>query len=109
QRAEPYPFGLQGEPGERGPRVGWLVRGVVGVDAQVVVGAEERVEAALFRRLREVPDLRVGGTVVGFEQDAQPHHRTAFDVVSLPAGAAGPPRPLAAPVRFSPSAGGGDG
>ena len=55
-----------------------------------MVGAEERVEAALFRRLREVPDLRIRRAVMGFEQDPQPLQRTAFDVVSLAAARTGP-------------------
>ena len=55
ERAEPYPFGLDGEAGERGPRVGRLVGRVVSVDAEVVVGAEEGVEAALVRGLSRAP------------------------------------------------------
>ena len=78
ERAEPDPLGLDGEAGQRGPGVGRLVGGVVGVDAEVVVGAEERVEPARLRRLREGQDLGVGGPVVRFEEDPEAHEGGPF-------------------------------
>ena len=73
ERAQPHPFGLKGETGQRGPRIGRTVTGVVRVDPLVVVRAEEGVEAGLLGGPGQGQDLVVAGTVVRLEQDTHPH------------------------------------
>src|SRR5581483_1695417 len=53
------------------------VAGLVGVDAQVVVGPEEGVEARRLGGQRQRQDLVVAGAVVRLEQDAHPHEAWA--------------------------------
>src|SRR5262249_52409917 len=60
QRPEPDPAGLHGQAGERRPGVRRHVGGVAGVDAEVMIAAEEAVEASLLRRSREREYLLVG-------------------------------------------------
>ena len=73
ERAQPHSFGLNGETGQRGPRIGRTVTGVVRFDPLVVVGPEEGVEAGFLGGPGQRQDLVVAGTVVRFEQDAQSH------------------------------------
>jgi hypothetical protein len=76
QGAEPDPLGLPGEPGKRGPRVSRLITQVVRIDSQVVIGPEEGIEPARFRRLGQGKDLRIGSTVMRFKENPQPHTRS---------------------------------
>jgi hypothetical protein len=74
ERPETYPGGLTSETGDRDPRVSRPVPGVARVDAEVVVGAKERVKSALLRRERQLKDLLVARAVTRLEQYGQLGH-----------------------------------
>lgn len=73
QRPQLHPRGLTGEAAEGRPRVRGQVLGIPGVDAHVMVGAKEGVEARLLGRPRHRDDAVVGGAVEGLHEHAQLH------------------------------------
>jgi hypothetical protein len=64
QRAEPDPGGLQGQPGQRDPRVGRAGQPAALTHVQVVVGPEERVESQLLGGLGQPPQRGVVGALL---------------------------------------------
>ena len=70
---EPHPFGLNGETGQRGPRVGRTVTGVVRVDPLVVVRAEEGVEPERFGEPGDREELVVRRALLRLGEDAEFH------------------------------------
>ena len=72
QRAEPDPGGLARQRGQREPGVGRAGQPRA-TDRQVVVGAEERVEAELLRGLRHAQQVVVARALLGLGEDAQLH------------------------------------
>src|SRR5690242_802597 len=74
-----------------------------------MIGAEEGVETALFRRRGQGEDLLVGGAVVRFKQHSKPHQPIPFTfAAACPAGAAGAveaPCAGSAPTRAGAGAG----
>ena len=72
QRAQSNARRLAAERGERQPRVGGPRPGRP-AHVQVMVGAEEGVEAELLRQLRDRQQLVVGGALLGLGEDAEFH------------------------------------
>ena len=62
----------------------------VGAHRQVVVGAEEGVEAELLRGLRDGEQVVVGGALLGLGEDAQLHTPDASQPAGVPPGRATP-------------------
>ena len=73
-RAEPDRAGLAGQAGQRHPGVAGA-RQPLGAHAEVVVGAEEGPEAETFGLLGDPHQVVVGGSLLGFGEDAQLHGR----------------------------------
>ncbi len=71
--AEPDRRRVAGEPGEGGPGVRWAWQPVLREDAQVVVGAEEGVEAELLGEAGDSEELVIAGALLGFGEDAELH------------------------------------
>src|SRR6185437_15262867 len=65
--------GLAGQAAERRPRVGGQIVGVGRVDAQVMVRAEERVEARGLGGLGHGNDAVVGRAVARFHENSYLH------------------------------------
>ena len=75
QGAEPDAAGVAGEPGEGGPGVGGPGGAVAG-HVQVVVGAEEAVEAQLLGGAGHREEVVVGRTLLGLGEDPEVHAPT---------------------------------
>ena len=73
QRPEPDPAGLDGEAGQGGPGVGRPGLAGAAAELQVVVGAEERVEAEVLRRPGDAAERRVAGPLLGLGEDPESH------------------------------------
>jgi hypothetical protein len=71
QRAEPDAAGLAGQPGQRDPGVGGTRQALRVAHLQVVVGAEEGVEAQLLGGLGDGELGVVAGALLGFGEDTQ--------------------------------------
>ena len=73
QGAQPDPGGLPGDAGQGHPGVGGTGQAVGAAHGQVVVAAEEAVEAEGLRRPGHRQQLIVGGALLGLGEDAQEH------------------------------------
>jgi hypothetical protein len=75
--AEAEPLGDRGERGERGPRVEG--RGVGGAaDAEVVVGAEQRLDLCVLARAGERDPLLPRHVLLALDHQADAHGRRAY-------------------------------
>jgi hypothetical protein len=73
QGAEPDALGLAGESGQGDPGVGGAGQAVHVAHAEVVVGAEEGVEAEVLGGLGDGEQSVVGGPLLGLGEDAEIH------------------------------------
>lgn len=94
--AEPEVLGLACETGECDPGVGGAGKSVCGAHPQVVVGAEEGVEAEVFGRLGDGQQCVVAGPLLGLGEDSKIHGSILH--LRAPVVRASSPGPAPSPV-----------
>jgi hypothetical protein len=78
QRAQPDALGVSGQAGQRDVRVGGAREPGDAAHLQVVVRAEEGVEAQLLGQARHGEQIVVRGALLGLGEDPQLHHRAPY-------------------------------